>query len=302
MASLSSSISPLLSAVVSATDEPNNVVVVFSPRLFRHDASHLQAGQIRPRRRYWTEEILPLVTGGAGFIGTHTTVQLLKEGFRVPKLLKELAMTSVTDPDATNSSCAVESPSSHFEFITYRRQHSSQSHRRIIGSTSFYKFVSSFTSPSSCAPLALQWKPGYLGDPKLANFQSFEADTVRLHPVPTETEPDIRVWRLSPNVVFSLRTAYELTDMVDGSILNQPIWRFIWRTPTMQRVHTFLWLLNHDRLLTNAERGHRHLIDDTSCKICGGGLETTIHVVRDCPFARATWEGLLEDEPDTTFF
>ncbi|CAL1405060.1 unnamed protein product [Linum trigynum] len=125
---------------------------------------------------------------------------------------------------------------------------------------------------------------------------------VRLHPVPTETEPDIRVWRLSPNVVFSLRTTYEVTDMVDGLILNHSIWRSIWKTPTMQRVRIFLWLLNHDRLLTNEERGRRHLIEDTSCKICDGGPKTTIHVVRDCPFARATRAGLLEDEPDTTFF
>ncbi|CAL1372638.1 unnamed protein product [Linum trigynum] len=125
---------------------------------------------------------------------------------------------------------------------------------------------------------------------------------VLLHPVPTESEPDVRYWRLTENGGFSFRTAYEITDGNASPATKQPIWRSIWRTPTLQRVRSFLWLLNHNRLLTNAERARRHLTTNVACKICGGGPETAIHIVRDCPFARATWAGILEDEPDVNFF
>ncbi|CAI0470940.1 unnamed protein product [Linum tenue] len=53
--------------------------------------------------------------------------------------------------------------------------------------------------------------------------------------------------------------------------------------------------------MTNAERARRHLTTNVDCNICGGGPETALHVVRDCPFARATWAGILEDEPDVDF-
>ncbi|CAI0546516.1 unnamed protein product [Linum tenue] len=125
---------------------------------------------------------------------------------------------------------------------------------------------------------------------------------VSLHPVPTGTEDDVRTWRFTPNGEFTLRTAYDLTDTTADQNMNQPIWKSVWRTPTLQRIRAFLWLLNHNRLLTNAERGRRHLTTNTDCKICGDGPETTLHVLRDCPYARATWADLLGEEPDSRFF
>ncbi|CAL1367907.1 unnamed protein product [Linum trigynum] len=121
---------------------------------------------------------------------------------------------------------------------------------------------------------------------------------INLHPVPVE---DARAWRFNPNGEFTLRSAYELTDNTAEPKVGQQAWRSVWKAPTLQRVRAFLCLMNHGRLLTNAERARRHLTNDTSCKICGGGPEMNLHIVRDCPFARATWADLLEDEPDSRF-
>ncbi|CAL1403368.1 unnamed protein product [Linum trigynum] len=122
------------------------------------------------------------------------------------------------------------------------------------------------------------------------------------HPVPTEEADDVRVWRFSERGEFTLRTAYELTEREASTTNVQSVWRTIWKAPTMQRVRSFLWLMNHDRLFTNAERGRRHLTTKKGCKICGVDLETTIHVVRDCPFERATLAEMLGGEPDSLFF
>ncbi|CAI0540742.1 unnamed protein product, partial [Linum tenue] len=97
-------------------------------------------------------------------------------------------------------------------------------------------------------------------------------------------------------------TAYELTASTVNNSHGRPVWRTIWRAPMMQRVCSFMWLLNHDRLFTNAERGRRHLTTDTGCKIFGAKPKTAIHVVRDCPFARAAWAELLGYKSDHRFF
>ncbi|CAL1397302.1 unnamed protein product [Linum trigynum] len=126
---------------------------------------------------------------------------------------------------------------------------------------------------------------------------------VYLHPVPAAHERDIRCWRFSSDGRFNFKTAYEFTAEDAGAPNHRhPKWRAIWRAPVMQRTRTFLWLATHQRLLTNVERRRRHLTTDNSCKTCGGGPETTLHVLRDCPFARGVWAGLLEDEPDRDFY
>ncbi|CAL1413350.1 unnamed protein product [Linum trigynum] len=125
---------------------------------------------------------------------------------------------------------------------------------------------------------------------------------VELHPVPQESEDDSRCWRFSENGEFTFRSTYELTKDEDQPHFHHPIWRALWKVPSMHRVRTFLWLAARPRLLTNAERHRRHLTSNPTCKICGGHSETITHVLRDCPFDRATWVELLMDEPDEKFF
>ncbi|CAN1189170.1 Putative ribonuclease H protein At1g65750, partial [Linum perenne] len=64
----------------------------------------------------------------------------------------------------------------------------------------------------------------------------------------------------------------------------------------------FLWLVAHNRLLTNSERRRRHLAEIGSCQVCPGQEESILHVLRDCPLASATWELLALSSGDQTFF
>ena len=50
-------------------------------------------------------------------------------------------------------------------------------------------------------------------------------------------------------------------------------------------VKLFLWLAMHDKLLTNTERVRRRLTDNDICEKCHNEIESTLHVLRDCPFA-----------------
>lgn len=60
------------------------------------------------------------------------------------------------------------------------------------------------------------------------------------------------------------------------------MWRCVWHWDGPERIRMFIWLLIQQRILTNAERVRRHLTLDASCHVCGGTVETALHVVRDC--------------------
>lgn len=64
---------------------------------------------------------------------------------------------------------------------------------------------------------------------------------------------------LKPGVVqFEVRFAYRLeANWNDEDIWKE--WRLIWKLKVHQKVKECLWLMTHDRLLTNFARWHRGL-------------------------------------------
>lgn len=69
-------------------------------------------------------------------------------------------------------------------------------------------------------------------------------------------------------------------------------WRWIWRIPCIEKLRTFLWLILHDRLLTNFSRFHRHMAASPDCPRCVGVEETLSHLFRECPTSSETWKRL----------
>ncbi|KAL4363840.1 hypothetical protein GQ457_04G022740 [Hibiscus cannabinus] len=61
----------------------------------------------------------------------------------------------------------------------------------------------------------------------------------------------------------------------------------------ISRVKTFLWLVCHGNVLTNDERGRRHLTIDRGCHVCGAGIENIDHILRWCPLAFSLWNSLV---------
>ncbi|CAN1179262.1 Putative ribonuclease H protein At1g65750 [Linum perenne] len=66
----------------------------------------------------------------------------------------------------------------------------------------------------------------------------------------------------------------------------------IWNWKGPNRIRFFLWILGHDRLLTNTERLRRHLTREGGCIRCDNGCESASHIFRDCCFAIDFWNGL----------
>ncbi|CAN1787165.1 Putative ribonuclease H protein At1g65750 [Linum perenne] len=72
------------------------------------------------------------------------------------------------------------------------------------------------------------------------------------------------IWGPDPRGRFTLKMVYEILDGV-GHHTEQAIWKTIWRWAGPSRVRHFLWLVAHDRILTNVERRRRHLTDTNEC-------------------------------------
>lgn len=87
---------------------------------------------------------------------------------------------------------------------------------------------------------------------------------------------------------FSVRSSYEL-EMGRAKVAKWSGWKLIWRLRVQQRVRVFVWLLAHQKILTNACQRRRKLTDNLGCKHCLGGVKDAIHMIRDCTASKEIW-------------
>ncbi|CAN1122460.1 Putative ribonuclease H protein At1g65750 [Linum perenne] len=103
---------------------------------------------------------------------------------------------------------------------------------------------------------------------------------------------DELIWGPDPKGKFSIKTAYEILDTY-SDVSTGSIWRSIWKWEGPNRVRHFLWLIAHEKVLTNSERCRRHLTDDSRCHRCPNSVEDVLHVCRDCTLAKEVWSALF---------
>ncbi|KAK9011259.1 hypothetical protein V6N11_044113 [Hibiscus sabdariffa] len=63
----------------------------------------------------------------------------------------------------------------------------------------------------------------------------------------------------------------------------------------------FLWLVCHERVLTNVEKRRRRLTQVSSCAICGDGREGLDHFLRFCPPTLWRWNQLIRSDASNEF-
>ncbi|CAN1131281.1 Putative ribonuclease H protein At1g65750 [Linum perenne] len=115
---------------------------------------------------------------------------------------------------------------------------------------------------------------------------------IGMQPPKSTSGTDRLVWGLEDNGVFSVKTAYLiLKDLnTDGGDYD---WRLAWRWKGPNRIKHFIWLVCHNRILTNEERNRRHLTNQVVCPRCSIHSESLSHVIRDCHFALQVWKNVL---------
>lgn len=69
-----------------------------------------------------------------------------------------------------------------------------------------------------------------------------------------------------------------------------------------QRIKVFVWLVAHNKVLTNYNRWKRRMTQLAGCARCTCEKEDTLHMVRDCVASREVWEVMLLRYPQSRFF
>jgi len=147
----------------------------------------------------------------------------------------------------------------------------------VIPTDHLHKFVSDYWHPSS------SWKwtqlRDYLPASVLQRIASRELTTDRID--------DQLIWAATESGKFSVKSTLALVRPVEGT--NEVDWKRIWKQRVPQRVRVFLWLVFHNKLMTNAERFRRHLHHSSYCEQCQGEVEDLNHIFRRCPRAHEVW-------------
>ncbi|CAN1129315.1 Putative ribonuclease H protein At1g65750 [Linum perenne] len=109
-------------------------------------------------------------------------------------------------------------------------------------------------------------------------------EIVGMLPPSAERGADSWNWGCESNGKFSIRSAY---DIITKPVNHKPemVWDLVWKWSGPSRVQHFLWLVAHEKLLTNLERKRLHIAAEASCRRCAGRDESNLHVLRDCDFA-----------------
>jgi ribonuclease HI len=111
---------------------------------------------------------------------------------------------------------------------------------------------------------------------------------------------DDRVLAGGNGMQFSVSAMYrKLSDFSNGN--EDSKWRKIWSVNAPERVRSFLWLMLHGRLLTNALKSKMRLCH-AMCNFCSDIEESILHVMRDCPKAREVWRYLLPTSQTFHFY
>jgi hypothetical protein len=114
---------------------------------------------------------------------------------------------------------------------------------------------------------------------------------------------DVMLWPGNNLGQFTVSSAYNKLEcgMRMSAQHTDQLWTKIWRIPSLERVRVFMWLIKHDRILTNF-RLARWGLRNAYCDHCGQFEETTIHVLRDCSFASTIWRHLIDYSQRGEFF
>jgi hypothetical protein len=78
-------------------------------------------------------------------------------------------------------------------------------------------------------------------------------------------EEDERLWQFHSSGVYSSQSLYKVVTF--RGVIRVFLYA-VWKLPIPPRIHFFLWLLSHNRLLTRDNLSKRRDVDDPSYLFC----------------------------------
>ncbi|CAN1157085.1 Putative ribonuclease H protein At1g65750 [Linum perenne] len=131
---------------------------------------------------------------------------------------------------------------------------------------------------------------GSWNSPKIQAVLSVEGVelVVGMHAPVADSGDDEWAWGCGKDGKFTIKSAYALL-CEDEHLNSDALWKTIWGWKGPNRIRHFLWLAGLDKLLTNEQRCRRKHAADPLCPLCLTQIETSLHMLRDCVFAKEVW-------------
>lgn len=108
---------------------------------------------------------------------------------------------------------------------------------------------------------------------------------------------DSIVWMGTPTSIFTTRSAYQMMvedkNNASGSSSNlvrrNLFWKGIWRAKVPHKIRMFMWHAYSSILPTKTNLFKQGIVSSLSCPNCQEEVETILHVLWDCDFAKECW-------------
>ncbi|VVA37427.1 PREDICTED: reverse mRNAase, partial [Prunus dulcis] len=131
--------------------------------------------------------------------------------------------------------------------------------------------------------------------PLLQNvFFPEEVMLIRSIPLSLRLTPDMLVWHYDKKGMFTVKSAYHVARSLHSSTGRASSsnsdavarnWSLLWKAFVPARVKIFWWRVISGILPTKANLARKKVSLDEECMLCAGPVESSIHILRDCPFA-----------------
>ncbi|KAG2574039.1 hypothetical protein PVAP13_7KG295601 [Panicum virgatum] len=147
-----------------------------------------------------------------------------------------------------------------------------------------------------------EWKTEVLHE----HFDPVDVEEILKIKLSIERTEDIIAWHFERTGVFSVKSAYKLAlnlrtlgaNTSGSKFQNRSrLWNYIWKADVPPKVRIFAWRLAKNALPTNENKKARHILETSTCAICGFEAETAFHAVVSCPHARDLFEAMRTEWP-----
>jgi hypothetical protein len=101
-------------------------------------------------------------------------------------------------------------------------------------------------------------------------------------------EQDTLIWKFEANGLFSVKSMYAIINFRGVMPVNV---HSVWKIKVPPKIHFFLWLIAHSKLLTRDNLCKRQHVDDLTYLFCNEE-ETYSHLFCDCVVISAAWSEL----------